>query len=169
LDSETGEGTEGESTGGGGGDEAMPPPAAMGSEGGTTQPQQTEAPAEAPQIEGRRTQLRIVRENIEYLSRDIGNFRRSHQGSIKKLEKQVAALRSELSAQTLSRDVGSFRKSHEASSRRMEKQVAALRSELAALKISIAKEAARTRAKQEATLSRIMAKVSKSSKAAKKR
>ncbi len=136
---------------------------------GMVQSPEAEAPTQAgPQVEGRRTQLKIVRENIDSLSRDVGSFRKNHQASIKKLEKQVAALRSELSAQTLSRDVGSLRKSHEASAKRLEKQVAALRNELAALKNSIARDAARSRAKQEAVLSKILAKVSKSSKPAKK-
>ncbi len=124
-----------------------------------------------PQVEGRRTQLKIVRENIDSLSRDVGNFRSSHAASIKRLEKQVAALRSELAATKLSKDVGSFRKSHDASAKRLEKQLATLRSDLAALKTSIAKDAARSRAKQEAVLSKILAKVSakppKASKAAK--
>ena len=121
----------------------------------------TDAAAQAaPQAEGRRTQLKIVRENLEYLSRDIGNFRRSHSASIKRLEKQVAALRSELAATKLSKDVGSFRKSHDASAKRLEKQVATLRADLAALKTSIAKDAARSHAKQEAVLSKILAKVS---------
>ena len=121
----------------------------------------TDAAAQAaPQAEGRRTQLKIVRENLEYLSRDIGNFRSSHSASIKRLEKQVAALRSELAATKLSKDVGSFRKSHDASAKRLEKQVATLRADLAALKTSIAKDAARSHAKQEAVLSKILAKVS---------
>jgi len=122
---------------------------------------EVEVPTPAgPQVEGRRTQLKIVRENIEVLSRDIGNFRSSHSASIRRLEKQVAALRSELAATKLSKDVGSFRKSHDASAKRLEKQVANLRNELAALKTSIAKDAARSRARQEAVLSKILAKVS---------
>jgi len=114
----------------------------------------------APQAEGRRTQLKIVRENLEYLSRDLGSFRSSHTASIKRLEKQVASLRSEVAATKLSKDVGSFRKSHDASAKRLEKQVATLRAELAALKTGIAKDAARSHAKQEAVLSKILAKVS---------
>jgi hypothetical protein len=114
----------------------------------------------APQVEGKRTQLKIIRENVETLSSDIGNFRRSHELSTKKLEKQVATLRSELAAQSLSKNIGDFRKSHDAAAKRQEKQVASLRKELADLKGHIAKDAARSRAKQEATLSRILAKVS---------
>ncbi len=137
------------------------------SEGAAQSPEAEVPTQEGPQVEGRRTQLKIVRENIHSLSKDVGNFRKSHEVGIKKLEKQVAALRSELAAQTLSRDVGSFRKSHEASTKRLENQVATLRNELAALKSNIAKDAARSRTKQEATLSKILAKVSAKSKSAK--
>jgi hypothetical protein len=135
---------------------------------GAAQSPGAEAPTQTgPQVEGKRTQLKIVRENIQSLSKNVGDFSKSHDASIKKLEKQVAALRSELAAQTLSKDVGSFRKSHEASAKRLEKQVAVLRGELAALKSGIAKDAARSRAKQEATLAKILAKVSAKPKAAK--
>jgi len=122
----------------------------------------------APQVEGKRTQLRIIRENVETLSSDIGNFRRSHELSTKKLEKQVATLRSELAAQSLSKNIGDFRKSHDATAKKLEKQVVSLRKELADLKSNLAKDAARSRAKQEATLSRILAKVSTKPKPAKK-
>jgi len=146
------------------------PPAEMG--GAATQAPATETATQAaPQPEGRRTQLRLVRENIQTLSQDIGNSRRSHEQGFKRLEKQVAALRSELAAASLSKDVGALRKSHDAGSKKLEKQVASLRIELAELKGHIAKDAARSRAKQEATLSKILAKVSakpKTSKSSKK-
>ena len=109
------------------------------------------APQAAPQVEGRRTQLRILRENIQSLSKDVGNFRKSHEGSSKRLEKQVATLRNELAAHTRSKDVGNLSKIHQASTRRLEKEVATLRNELAALKSNIAKDAARSRAMQEWT------------------
>ena len=136
---------------------------------GATQSTGAEVPMEAvPQVEGRRTQLKIVRENIYSLSREIANFRKRHDVSIKKLEKHLAVLRSELAPTALSKEVGSFRKSHAVSTKRIEKQVTTLRNELASLKMNIAKDAARSRAKQEATLSRILAKVSaKSSKPSK--
>lgn len=122
-----------------------------------------------PQFKGRRTQLRIVRESVQSLSRDVGSFRKSHEAGAKALEAQVASLRKEFAAYTRSMDFGNFVKSHESSTKRLEKQVAALRNELAALKSDIAKEAARGRATQEATLTRILAKVSaKSSKPAKR-
>jgi hypothetical protein len=146
-------------------------PAAGTSEGttATTQPQGAETPAQTgPPVEGKRTQLKLVRENIQSLSKDVGSLGKSHEAGIKKLEKQVAALRSDLAAQSVSKDVGSFRKSHEASSKRLEKQVATLRSDVAALKIGIAKDSARARAKQEATLAKILTKVNaKPAKAAK--
>src|SRR5208282_4605237 len=73
--------------------ESMP---VAGMNQGMVQSPEAEAPTQAgPQVEGRRTQLKIVRENIDSLSRDVGSFRKNHEVSIKKLEKQVAALRSE--------------------------------------------------------------------------
>jgi hypothetical protein len=124
-------------------------------------------------VEGRRTQLRIVRENIQSLSNDVGNFRKRHEVTTKRLDKQLATLRSELAAHTRSKDVGNLSKDYKASARRLEKQVATLRSDLSALKGGIAKDAARSRAKQEAILAKILAKVSvkraKPAKRAKKR
>ena len=114
-----------------------------------------------PQVEGRRTQLKILREHIQTLSKDVGNFRKSHEGSTKKLEKQIASLRSELASLRHSKDAGKINKSHEAGSKRLQREVAALRKDLASLKGDIAKDAARSRAKQEAMLSKILAKVSK--------
>jgi uncharacterized protein YlxW (UPF0749 family) len=129
---------------------------------GDAQPMTAEVPSgSAPSTEGRRTQLKIVRENIETLSSDIGNFRRKHDGSIRKLQEQIDKLRSELGASSVSKDVGSLRKSHDASSKRLEKQVTTLRKEVADLKAHISKDSARARAKEEAMLSRILVKVSK--------
>jgi len=95
--------------------------------GETTQPEQTgEAVQAGPPVETKRTQLRIVRENIDTLSRNVGKFRKSHELSTKKLEKQIVSLRGDLAS--------------------MEKR--------------IAKDAEKSRKKQEAALSRILAKVS---------
>ena len=138
--------------------EAMPP--VQTGEAAAQKPEAEVATQAGPKVEGRRTQLRILRENIQSLSKDVGNFRKSHEVSTKRLEKRVASLRSELTAHTRSKVVGSLSKSHEASTKRLEKEVATLRNELAALKSDIAKDAARTRAKQEAILSKILAKVS---------
>jgi hypothetical protein len=145
----------------------QPMPTETMAEGAAQTPETSGETQMTPPVEGRRTQLKILRENLGYLSNDIGSFRRSHTASIKKLEKQVASLRSELAAQALSKDIGSFRKSHDASSKRLEKQVATLRNELTAMKSRIAKDAARSSARQEAALSRILAKVSVKPKAAK--
>ena len=137
-----------------------------GSTGEAVPSVQTEAAAQGPvaevatqavtHVEGRRTQLRILKENIQSLSKDVGNFRKSHEAGTKRLEKQVATLRNELAAHTHAH----LSKRHEASTKRLEKEVATLRNELAALKSDIAKDAARSRAKQEAILSKILAKVS---------
>lgn len=121
-----------------------------------------------PRGEGRRTQLKIVRENIDSLSRDVGSFRKSHEVSVKSLDKQLASLRKELAARARATAAGGLSKDYEASAKRMEKQVATLRNELSALKSGIAKDAARSRAKQEAMLSKILAKVSAKAKPAKR-
>ena len=119
---------------------------------------EAEMPTQAgSQVEGKRTQLRIIRENVQTLSNDLGNFRRNHELGDKKMEKQFAKLRSELAAQSVSKSVGDLRKSHDAGAKK----------ELADMKSRIAKDAASSRAKQEATLSRILAKVSVKSKPAK--
>ena len=94
-----------------------------------------------------------MRENIQSLSRDVGRFRKSHEASAKSLEKQVASLRKELAAHARA-DKGGLSKDYQASAKRTEKQVATLRKELSDLKSGIAKDAAKSRAKQEAVLSR---------------
>jgi ABC-type phosphate transport system auxiliary subunit len=154
LTPETGgsEGTEEENT------EAMLP--MQTGEAAAWTPEAEVATQVGPRVEGRRTQLRILRENIQSLSKDVGNFRKSHEGSTRRLEKQVATLRNELAVHTRSKVVGNLSKNHEASTKRLEKEVATLRNELAALKSDIAKDAARSKAKQEAILSKILAKVS---------
>jgi len=172
LTSETGgsRDTEEENTWEGNTGEAIPP-MQTGEAAGT--PEAEVATQAGPQVEGRRTQLRILRENIQSLSKNVGNFRKSHEGSAKRLEKQVATLRNELAAHARSKGVGSLSKSQEASTKKLEKEVATLRNELAALRSTIAKDAARSRTKQEAMLSKILAKVSakasKRARSAKKR
>jgi hypothetical protein len=131
----------------------------------TAQAPEAEVPTQAgpQQAGGRRTQLRIVRENIQSLSEDVGSFRKSQEASNRKLAKQVVLLWEESS-----KSIG-FRKSHEASSRKLEKQVVSLRKELAALKSQITEEAAKSRRRQDAALSKVLAKVSaKPSKPAKR-
>lgn len=141
--------------------EAMPP--VQTGEAAAQEPEAEVATQVGPKVEGRRTQLRILRENIQSLSKDVGNFRKSHEASTKRLEKRVDSLRNELTAHTRSKVVGNLSKSHEASTKRLEKEVATLRNELAALKSNIAKDATRNREKQEAILSKILAKVSRKS------
>ena len=116
------------------------------------------APPE-PQPEGRRTQFRIVRESIQALSIEVGRYRKSHEASAKKLEAQVSALRKDLATHVHSKDLAIHSKSHEADTKRLEKQITTLRGELALLKGQMAKEAAKSRAREEAVLSRIIAKV----------
>jgi len=49
---------------------------------------------------GRRTQLKIVRESVESLTRDVGSLRKSSEASAKKLEAHMKSLRKELGAHT---------------------------------------------------------------------
>ncbi|HXW94864.1 MAG TPA: hypothetical protein VEJ19_04085 [Nitrososphaerales archaeon] len=68
-------------------------------------------------------------------------------------------LRKEFGAHAHSKDLGEHAKSHRADSQRLEKQLATLRKELTSFRIQIAKDAAKSRARQEAALTRIAAKV----------
>ena len=84
----------------------------MGMTGGSTEEEApvTETPTEEPVVEsapaarpkskggGRRAALRILRENVDSLGKDVASFRKAHEVSSKKLEKQVASLRSDISA-----------------------------------------------------------------------
>jgi uncharacterized protein involved in exopolysaccharide biosynthesis len=163
-ESEIGEQEEGSTVG-----DEQPMP--MGGAVGPEMPMPTQA---GPQPSGgRRAQLRVVRENIQSLSKDVWNFRKTHTAGNKKLEKQLTALRAELAAHARSKELVNLSKSYKANTKRLESQVAALRKELTSLKGNIARDAARSRAKQEATLSKILAKVSarasKPSKRAKRR
>jgi hypothetical protein len=74
---------------------------------------------------GRRAALRILRENVDSVSKDLA----------------------------------SFRKTHEVNSKRLDKQVSSLRNEVASLKSFISKENARSKAKQEALLNRVISKL----------
>jgi len=100
----------------------------MGAESsGMEQPAAEAAPATKPKSKGggRRAALRILREDVGSLGKDVASFRKAHDVSTKKLEKQVESLRSEV----------------------------------ASLKSHIAKEGAHARAKREALLSKILAKL----------
>jgi len=108
---------------------------------------------------GRRTQLKIVRERVESLSRDVGTLRKSSEASAKKLEAHMKSIRKDLSARTHSKDLGEHIKGHRADTKRLEKQLATLRKELASFKSQMAKEAAKSRTREEAALARFAAKV----------
>ena len=85
----------------------------MGMTGGSTE-EETPVGAEAPEMEqpavaapapkpkskggGRRAALRILREDVGTLGKDVASFRKAHDVSTKKLEKQVESLRSEVAA-----------------------------------------------------------------------
>lgn len=47
---------------------------------------------------GRRAALRILRENVDNVSKDLASFRKNHEANSKRLEKQVASLRSEVTS-----------------------------------------------------------------------
>ena len=114
-------------------------------------------PAQPPA--GRRTQLKIVREGVESLSREVGRLRKSSEANAKKMEVHLKSLRKELGAHTRSKDLGEHVKSHRADTDRLEKQLATLRRELASFKSQVAKDAAKSRAREEAALARFAAKV----------
>jgi predicted RNase H-like nuclease (RuvC/YqgF family) len=122
-----------------------------------------EGPAEGspapPQAGGRRTQLKVVRESVESLSREVGHLRKSSEANTKKLEAHMKSLRKELGAHARSKDLGKHAKSHRADTARLEKQMASLRKDMASLKSEMAKEAARSRAHSEAAFAKFAAKV----------
>ena len=92
----------------------------------TESPKPAQSPKpKAKKTTGRRAALRILREEVGSLGKEIVTFRMSMDASSKKLEKQVASLQSEV----------------------------------AALKSHIAKEGVRARTKQEALLTKILARV----------
>lgn len=126
----------------------------------TVQGTETVGSSPTPQVEGRRTQLKAIREGIESLTTDVWKLSRSHDSHTKKLEKEVATLRKDLSAHVRSKEVSDQLRTHASSTKSLERQVAALRKELADLKGSMAKEAARVRARDEASYSKLLAKVS---------
>ena len=45
---------------------------------------------------GKRSALRILSENVDTVAKDISGFRKNHEASAKKLEKQISQVRSEL-------------------------------------------------------------------------
>lgn len=83
------------------------------------------------------------------------------------MEAKIASLRKDVASLARSKDLEKHVKSHDANSKKLQQQVASLRAEVAALKAHVSKEAEKSRAKEEATLSKILAKVSKKPAAAK--
>jgi hypothetical protein len=51
-----------------------------------------------PKTSGRRAALRILRENVDNVSKDLTTFRKAHDANSKKLDKQVASLRNEVTS-----------------------------------------------------------------------
>ncbi len=47
---------------------------------------------------GRRAALRILRENVDSVSKDLASFRKNHEANSKRLEKQVSSLRNEVTS-----------------------------------------------------------------------
>jgi len=117
------------------------------------------APTTPIQAGGRRTQLKIVREGIQSLSKDVRSFRKSHEESTKTLETHLVSLGKELATHIRSKDLSDHVKSHAAGNKRLEKQIATLRQEMKSLKSEMTKEAARSRAREEIALARVIASV----------
>jgi hypothetical protein len=62
----------------------------------TTAPE--EPKVSKPKTGGRRAALRIIRESVEGLSKELGDFRKNHDTYQKRLEKQVSSLKNDLAA-----------------------------------------------------------------------
>jgi len=122
-----------------------------------------ESPGEAaptqPQVGGRRTQLKIVRESVESLSREVGHLRKSSEASTKKLETHLKSLRNELGAHARSKELGQHIKSHRTDTARLEKEMASLRKDMAALRSQMAKDGAKSRAQADAAFAKLVARV----------
>jgi hypothetical protein len=56
------------------------------------------APKAKSKSGGRRAALRILRENVDGVSKDLSSFRKTHEVSSKRLEKQVSSLRNEVAS-----------------------------------------------------------------------
>jgi len=115
------------------------------------------APA-PPKAGGKRTQLKVMRERVQSLTKEVGDFRKSHEVSTKKLEAGVASLRKDL-AHVRSKDIGEHLKGHGADTKHLQKQVATLRKDLASMKAQMAKEASKSKAREKALMSEILARV----------
>jgi len=107
---------------------------------------------------GRRTQLKILREGVESLSRDVGHLKKNSEANAKKMEAHLKSLRKDLEAHAHSRELSKHLMSHKADTARLEQQMASLRKELASLRSQMAKEAAKSRKQQEAAFAKFAAK-----------
>ena len=83
-----------ESSGGMGTSEAGSPGEEMGAAGKET----PSAGKGKPKTGGRRAALRILRENVDSVSKDLASFRKSHEVNSKRLDKQVSSLRNEVAS-----------------------------------------------------------------------
>jgi septal ring factor EnvC (AmiA/AmiB activator) len=153
TDESEGEGSEEENTSAQGEMSAQPaketqtPPESLG-----------EATPAQPQA-GRRTQLKIVREGVESLSKEVGRLRKSSEANAEKMEAHLKSLRKELGAHTRSKDLGEHIKSHRVDTARLQQQMASLRKEMASFRSQMAEEAAKSRKQQEAAFAKFSAKV----------
>jgi hypothetical protein len=71
--------------------------------GGSGQEMEAESAAPSaskakPKTGGRRAALRILRENVDSVSKDLASFRKNHDANSKRLEKQVSSLRNEVAS-----------------------------------------------------------------------
>ena len=106
-------------------------------------PEMQEMASSSPEVshqEGRRTQLKVVRERIDALSRDVLGLTKVHVANQKKLEAHLSNVHAR--SKEIIRKVESHDKS-------LAKQVTALRRDLAALRKDFAKEAANARTREK--------------------
>lgn len=113
---------------------------------------------EVPKVGGKRTQLKVMRERVQSLTEEVGDFRKSHEVSTKKFEADLASLRRDME-RIRTKDLGGHVKGHGAETKRLEKQVATLRKELASVRAQMAKEASKSKAREKALISKITTRV----------
>ena len=81
------------------GSEEMTGSQAAGETSETTPSGAAEAQAKPKaKVGGRRAALRILRENVDTVSKDLASFRKNHEVSSKRMEKQLASLRNEVTS-----------------------------------------------------------------------
>jgi hypothetical protein len=112
-----------------------------------------------PHAGGRRTQLKIMRESVESLSKEVGNLRKSSEVHAKNMETHLKLLRKELGAHTRSKELGEHAKRHRADTARLEKEMTSLRKDMASFRSEMAKEYTKSRKQSEAAFAKFAAKV----------